>query len=121
MLLLPVMIWAQNSVIFDFSSPSSDDVVPTVMEKDGVYLKFSATKADVTQPNYTRVNNLKCLKIDVEGILTIESFNSKITSIKFTLADNKDDLKFYLEEVGKIGKRTISHLNRKIVERNWKG
>jgi len=121
LLLLPVMIWAQNSVTFDFSSSSPYDVVPTVMEKDGVYLKFSATKADVTQPNYTRVNNLKCLKIDVEGILTIESFNSKITSIKFTLADNKDDLKFYLEEVGKIGKRTISQLNRNIVERKWNG
>ena len=71
MLLLPVIIWAQNSVTFDFSSSSPYDVVPTVMEKDGVSLKFSATKADVTQPNYTRVNNLKCLKIDVEGILTI--------------------------------------------------
>ena len=49
-LLLPVMIWAQNSVTFDFSESSKKDSVPAVMEKDGVYLKFSATKADVTQP-----------------------------------------------------------------------
>ena len=53
LLLLPVMIWAQNSVIFDFSSSSPDDVVPTVMEKDGISLKFSATKAGI-QPNYLK-------------------------------------------------------------------
>ena len=36
MLLLPITIWAQNSVMFDFSSSSQNDVVPRVMEKDGI-------------------------------------------------------------------------------------
>ena len=36
MLLLPITIWAQKSVTFDFSKSSSDDVVPRVMEKDGI-------------------------------------------------------------------------------------
>ena len=62
MLLLPVIIWAQNSVTFDFSSSSPDDVVPTVMEKDGVFLKFSATKAD-TQPNYLKKGKLSFLNL----------------------------------------------------------
>ena len=70
MLLLPVIIWAQNSVTFDFSSSSPADVVPTIMEKNGVSLKFSATEAG-TQPNYLQKGEVSFLKLSFNGLLTV--------------------------------------------------
>ena len=52
MLLLPITIWAQNSVTFDFSKSSSDDVVPRVMEKDGITLKLSSKPRRNSSPKY---------------------------------------------------------------------
>ena len=56
MLLLPITIWAQNSVTFDFSESSKKDSVPAVMEKDGITLKLSAKPGKDSSPKYTELN-----------------------------------------------------------------
>lgn len=94
MLLLPVMIWAQNSVMFDFSSSSQNDVVPRVMEKDGITLKLSSKPGMNSSPNYTVLKKNNFLKLDSEGILTLEG-EATITSIVIIISDGRRRLKVY--------------------------
>lgn len=94
LLLLPVMIWAQNSVMFDFSSSSQNDVVPRVMEKDGITLKLSSKPGMNSSPNYTVLKKNNFLKLDSEGILTLEG-EATITSIVIIISDGRRRLKVY--------------------------
>ena len=94
MLLLPVMIWAQNSVTFDFSESSKKDSVPAVMEKDGITLKLSAKPGKDSSPKYTELNKLHFLKLDSDGILTLEG-EATITSIVIIILDERRRLKVY--------------------------
>ena len=94
MLLLPVMIWAQNSVTFDFSESSKKDSVPAVMEKDGITLKLSAKPGKDSSPKYTELNKLHFLKLDSDGILTLEG-EATITSIVIIISDERHRLKVY--------------------------
>ena len=94
LLLLPVMIWAQNSVTFDFSSSSPGDVVPTVMEKDGITLKLSSKPGINSLPNYTVLKKNNFLKLDSDGILTLEG-EATITSIVIIISDERHRLKVY--------------------------
>lgn len=121
MLLSPVMIWAEGQVDFDFSSSSQDDAVPATIEKDGICLKFSASKPGVSPPKYTSKNKFKCLKLDEGGVLTIESDNRRITSVRFVIADRKDDLKLCQNETGMISKRSSFPNDRHLVGRTWSG
>lgn len=94
MLLLPVLIWAQNSVTFDFSESSKKDSVPAVMEKDGITLKLSAKPGKDSSPKYTELNKLHFLKLDSDGILTLEG-EATITSIVIIILDERRRLKVY--------------------------
>ena len=94
LLLLPVMIWAQNSVTFDFSRSSKKDSVPAVMEKDGITLKLSAKPGKDSSPKYTELNKLHFLKLDSDGILTLEG-EATITSIVIIISDERRRLKVY--------------------------
>ena len=97
MLLLPITIWAQNSVTFDFSKSSSDDVVPRVMEKDGITLKLSSKPGMNSSPNYTVLKKNNFLKLDSEGILTLEG-EATITSIVIIISDTRRILKDYNDD-----------------------
>ena len=88
------MIWAQNSVMFDFSSSSQNDVVPRVMEKDGITLKLSSKPGMNSSPNYTVLKKNNFLKLDSEGILTLEG-EATITSIVIIISDGRRRLKVY--------------------------
>ena len=112
MLLLPVMIWAQDCVEFDFSSSSPNDVVPATMVKDGIYLKFSVSKEGGALPVYKVNNKAKCLKLDADGVLTIEGDNRKITSIQFVASNRRDELKFYSNEVGNYSRDFCKYMER---------
>lgn len=94
MLLLPVMIWAQNSVTFDFSESFKKDSVLAVMEKDGITLKLSAKPGKDSSPKYTELNKLHFLKFDSDGILTLEG-EATITSIVIIISDERRRLKVY--------------------------
>ena len=88
------MIWAQNSVTFDFSESSKKDSVPAVMEKDGISLKLSAKPGKDSSPKYTELNKLHFLKLDSDGILTLEG-EATITSIVIIISDERRRLKVY--------------------------
>ena len=94
LLLLPVIIWAQNSVTFDFSESSKKDSVLAVMEKDGITLKLSAKPGKDSSPKYTELNKLHFLKLDSDGILTLEG-EATITSIVIIISDERRRLKVY--------------------------
>ena len=94
LLLLPVIIWAQNSVTFDFSESSKKDSVLAVMEKDGITLKLSAKPGKDSSPKYTELNKLHFLKLDSDGILTLEG-EATITSIVIIISDKRRRLKVY--------------------------
>ena len=57
-LLLPITIWAQSSVTFDFLESSPNNSVPAVMEKDGVTLKLSTLSGKVFSPGYVGKESL---------------------------------------------------------------
>ena len=88
------MIWAQNSVTFDFSESSKKDSVPAVMEKDGITLKLSAKPGKDSSPKYTELNKLHFLKLDSDGILTLEG-EATIKSIVIIISDERRRLKVY--------------------------
>ena len=118
MLLLPVLIWAQNSVTFDFSSSSPDAVVPTIMEKNGVYLKFSATEAGI-QPNYLQKGKVSYLKLRFKGLLTIGGEACTIKSVKLVSLDSKHRLKVYNGDMLSFHK--FGKINYGLYEHEWTG
>ena len=118
LLLLPVMIWAQNSVTFDFSSSSPDAVVPTIMEKNGVYLKFSATEAGI-QPNYLQKGKVSYLKLRFKGLLTIGGEACTIKSVKLVSLDSKHRLKVYNGDMLSFHK--FGKINYGLYEHEWTG
>lgn len=118
LMLLPVIIWAQNSVTFDFSSSSPDNVVPTVMEKDGISLKFSATKAGI-QPNYLKKGEVSFLKLSFNGLLTIGGEGCTIKSVKVVSLDNKHRLKVYNGDMLSFHK--FSKINDGLYGHEWTG
>lgn len=80
--------------MFDFSSSSQNDVVPRVMEKDGITLKLSSKPGMDSSPNYTVLKKNNFLKLDSEGILTLEG-EATITSIVIIISDERRRLKVY--------------------------
>lgn len=115
LLLLPVMIWAQNSVTFDFSSPSQE--VQNTIEKDDIVLKFSVRPGSESKPDEIIRRKSSCLSFSYNGLLTIEGKNCEITSIVFYVSDQRHSLKKYDNE-GKMNGKTI---DKKEYKQVWKG
>ena len=80
--------------MFDFSSSLQGDVVPRVLEKDGITLKLSSKPGMNSSPNYTVLKNNNFLKLGSEGILTLEG-EATITSIVIIISDERRRLKVY--------------------------
>lgn len=115
LLLLPVMIWAQNSVTFDFSSSSQE--VQNTIEKDDIVLKFSVRPGSESKLDEIIRRKSSCLFFSGNGLLTIEGKNCEITSIVFYVPDQRRSLKVYDNE-GQINGNTIG---KKIYKQVWKG
>lgn len=96
MLLLPVMIWAQNSVTFDFSSSSQE--VQNTIEKDGITLKFSDLLGKPITPTFITIKNNDFIKLNFDRLLTVESKDCLITSVVFVISDVNHLLKLYNKE-----------------------
>ena len=64
------------------------------MEKDGITLKLSAKPGKDSSPKYTELNKLHFLKLDSDGILTLEG-EATITSIVIIISDERRRLKVY--------------------------
>lgn len=65
-----------------------------MMEKDGITLKLSAKPGKDSSPKYTELNKLHFLKLDSDGILTLEG-EATITSIVIIISDERRRLKVY--------------------------
>lgn len=115
LLLLPVMIWAQNSVTFDFSSSSQE--VQNTIEKDDIVLKFSVRPGSDSNPDEIIRRKSSCLSFSGNGLLTIEGKNCEITLIVFYVSERRHSLKVYDNEE-KINGKTIDNKKYKQV---WKG
>lgn len=115
MLLLPVMIWAQNSVTFDFSSSSQE--VQNTIEKDDIVLKFSVRPGSDSNPDEIIRRKSSCLSFSGNGLLTIEGKNCEITLVVFYVSERRHSLKVYDNEE-KINGKTIDNKKYKQV---WKG
>ena len=81
MLLLPIMIWAQNSVTFDFSSSSQE--VQNTIEKDDIVLKFSVRPGSDSKPDEIIRRKSSCLSFSGNGLLTIEGKTVKLPQLSF--------------------------------------
>lgn len=115
-LLLPITIWAQSSVTFDFSTSSSDDAVPPIIKKDGITLKFSALSKEFLS-DYHKQEKSIFLRLKYKGLLSIESKDYIITSIKFITYDRKHLLKVYNGD--KLSIKKFNKNNDKLYLQEW--
>ena len=104
--------------MFDFSSSSPDAVVPTIMERNGVYLKFSATEAGI-QPNYLQKGKVSYLKLRFKGLLTIGGEACTIKSVKLVSLDSKHRLKVYNGD--RLSFHKFDKIDDGLYEHEWTG
>lgn len=109
MVLLPIKIWAQKPVMFDFPEPAKDDVISTLIEKNGITLRFSSKSGKESLPQYSHNKEYSYLKLDIDELLTIEGKECVITSIKFVILDNQRCLKVYEDKDIKLSCRKINN------------
>lgn len=117
MLLLPVMIWAQNSVTFDFSSSSQE--VQNTIEKDGITLKFSDLLGKPITPTFITIKNNDFIKLNFGRLLTVESKDCLITSVVFVISDVNRLLKLYNKEKDQLSYSKIRVGSNEFYKQPW--
>lgn len=117
MLLLPVMIWAQNSVMFDFSSSSQE--VQNTIEKDGITLKFSDLLGKPITPTFITIKNNDFIKLNFGRLLTVESKDCLITSVVFVISDVNRLLKLYNKEKDQLSYSKIRVGSNEFYKQPW--
>lgn len=117
LLLLPVMIWAQNSVTFDFSS--SSQAVQNTIEKDGITLKFSDLLGKPITPTFITIKNNDFIKLNFGRLLTVESKDCLITSVVFVISDVNRLLKLYNKEKDQLSYSKIRVGSNEFYKQPW--
>ena len=117
MLLLPVIIWAQNSVMFDFSSSSQE--VQNTIEKDGITLKFSDLLGKPITPTFITIKNNDFIKLNFGRLLTVESKDCLITSVVFVISDVNRLLKLYNKEKDQLSYSKIRVGSNEFYKQPW--
>lgn len=87
MLLFPISILAQKSVLFDFSKYSKDEEIPFRIEKEGIVLEF---RFDSEQNNTLRCKKKgrsTSLQLNNHTYFTIEGINNEITAVTISIVD----------------------------------
>ena len=119
MLLLPVTIWAQNSVTFDFSSSSQE--VQSTMEKDGITLKITDRSGKPFTPSLIYSKGSNFLQLIFGGLLTIKGDNCIITSVIFVVSDKKYLIKVYNIESGQLPYAKFRDGSKYFYKQEWNG
>ena len=88
------------------------------MEKNGVYLKFSATEAGI-QPNYLQKGKVSYLKLRFKGLLTIGGEACTIKSVKLVSLDSKHRLKVYNGD--RLSFHKFDKIDDGLYEHEWTG
>lgn len=117
MLLLPVIIWAQNSVTFDFSSSSQE--VQNTIEKDGITLKFSDLLGKPITPTFITIKKNKFIILNFGRLLTVESKDCLITSVVFVISDVNRLLKLYNKEKDQLSYSKIRIGSNEFYKQPW--
>ena len=117
MLLLPITIWAQNSVMFDFSSSSQE--VQNTIEKDGITLKFSDLLGKPITPTFIKIKNNDFIKLNFGTLLTVESKDCLITSVVFVISDVNRLLKLYNKEKDQLSYSKIRVGSNEFYKQPW--
>ena len=117
LLLLPVMIWAQNSVTFDFSS--SSQAVQNTIEKDGITLKFSDLLGKPITPTFITIKKNEFIILNFGRLLTVESKDCLITSVVFVISDVNHLLKLYNKEKDQLSYSRIRVGSNEFYKQPW--
>ena len=111
------MIWAQNSVTFDFSS--SSQAVQNTIEKDGITLKFSDLLGKPITPTFITIKNNDFIKLNFGRLLTVESKDCLITSVVFVISDVNRLLKLYNKEKDQLSYSKIRVGSNEFYKQPW--
>ena len=87
MLLFPISILAQKSVLFDFSKYSEDEEIPFRIEKEGIVLEF---RFDSEQSNTLwckKKGRSSSLQLNNHTYFTIEGISCEITAVTIFIVD----------------------------------
>lgn len=87
MLLFPIFILAQKSVLFDFSKYSKDKEIPFRIEKEGIVLEF---RFDSEQSNTLwckKKGRSSSLQLNNQTYFTIEGISCEITAVTIFIVD----------------------------------
>lgn len=95
MLLFPISILAQKSVLFDFTKYSESEKVPSRIEREGIVLEFSTRSKKLYSPKCSVINGCPCVRLVSDSLLTIKGVSCEITSVVFSIVDDKKRLRVY--------------------------
>ena len=98
MLLFPISILAQKSVLFDFSKNSKDKEIPFRIEKEGIVLEFSTRSKNLYSPKCSVIDGFSCVRLVSDSLLTIKGVSCDITSVIFSIVDDRKRLSVYDDE-----------------------
>ena len=119
MLLFPISILAQKSVLFDFSKYSGSEKVPSRIEKEGIVLEFSTRSKKLYSPKCSVINGCPCVRLVSDSLLTIKGVSCEITSVIFSIVGDKMRLRVYGDDY-KMPFLRKKRVGRILIDRNGK-
>ena len=119
MLLFPISILAQKSVLFDFSKYSEDEKIPFRIEEEGIVLEFSTRSKKLYSPKCSVINGCSCVRLVSDSLLTIKGVSCEITSVIFSIVDDKKRLSVY-DDDNKMPTSKEKREGRFLIDRNGK-
>lgn len=120
MLLFPISILAQKSVLFDFSKYSKDKEIPFRIEKEGIVLEFSTRSKKLYSPKYSVPNGFSCVRLVSDSLLTIKGVSCEITSVIFSIVDDRKRLSVY-DADDKMPTSKEKKGRKEFYRQEWKG
>ena len=120
MLLFPISILAQKSVLFDFSKYSGSEKVPSRIEKEGIVLEFSTRSKKLYSPKCSVINGCPCVRLVSDSLLTIKGVSCEITSVIFSIVGDKMRLSVY-DDDNKMPISKEKKGRKEFYRQEWKG
>ena len=120
MLLFPISILAQKSVLFDFSKYSKDKEIPFRTEKEGIVLEFSTRSKKLYSPKCSVPNDFSCVRLVSDSLLTIKGVSCEITSVIFSIVDGRKRLRVY-DDDDKMSNPKKEKGGKDSYQQEWKG
>lgn len=120
MLLFPISILAQKSVLFDFSKYSKDEEIPFRTEKEGIVLEFSTRSKKLYSPKCSVLNNSSYVRLVSDSLLTIKGVSCEITSVIFSIVGDRKRLSVY-DDDDKMPTYKVKKGGKDSYQQEWNG